>query len=186
MSKEFFDFPEKAKTPGVFVQAAVGDVFRRVIPGVAMGHEEEIIAGLVIKTGFFGIRRRRSGRTGGSGRGNEAGLRFPGMKKSGGTSVAGTTDGAGKAVCGLGFSVSRRQGSGTREQGSERQGSGTREQGLGKRSFSVCGDGISDSWSLPERQVARKGAEVGNINSEARGSAELHRLGFPEHLEALR
>jgi hypothetical protein len=44
----FFDFPEKAKTPYVFVQAAVGDVFGRVIPRVAMGHEEEFISGTII------------------------------------------------------------------------------------------------------------------------------------------
>ena len=69
MSEIFFDFPEKAETPDVFFQAAVGDVFGRIIPGVAMGHEKKIIAGLVIRAGFFGIRRRRSGRTGGSGKG---------------------------------------------------------------------------------------------------------------------
>ena len=34
--------------------------------------------------------------------------------------------------------------------GSKRQGSGTREQGLGKRSFSVCGDGRSESFDNPE------------------------------------
>ena len=48
MSEEFFDFPEQAETPGVLVQAAVGDVFRRIIPGVAMGHEEEFIPCTVI------------------------------------------------------------------------------------------------------------------------------------------
>jgi hypothetical protein len=62
MSEEFFYFPEKAKTPGVFVQATVGNVFGRVIPGIAMGHEEEVIADIF--TGFFGNRRRR-----GSGKG---------------------------------------------------------------------------------------------------------------------
>jgi hypothetical protein len=71
-----------------------------------------------------------SSETGGAGaaaRGNEAGLLFPVMNIS-----------AGSSVC-------KGQGSGTREQGLgvlKGQGSGTREQGLGKRSFSVGGDGV--------------------------------------------
>ena len=48
MSEIFFDFPEKAEAPQVIVPVAVGDVFGRVILGVAMGHEEEVIAGIFI------------------------------------------------------------------------------------------------------------------------------------------
>ena len=63
--------------------------------------------------------------------GNEAGLLFPVIKKSGGGSV------------------------------SKRQGSGTREQGLGRRSFPVAGDGVWGSGVIEAEGASVAGTAGG-------------------------
>ena len=58
-SKIFFNFAEEAGTFQVFLQAAVGNIFRGIIPGIAMGHKEELGAfnGAEIDT-FRGLRKQ--------------------------------------------------------------------------------------------------------------------------------
>ena len=54
----FTGIPKDAVTPKVLIPAAVGDTFRRIIPGVAMSHHEKFIGpagGLVIRRRRFGV-----------------------------------------------------------------------------------------------------------------------------------